>query len=290
MRRLLIAFLLVLLAACETVPITGRQQISIHGDAEMNALGAREYRRIIEESDIVTGTKDAKLVGEVGNKIKNAVASYFSQNGQADRLKGYRWEFRLIDDDEANAFCLPGGKVAVNTGILDITKTEAGLAVVMGHEVAHAIANHGNERMSQGLLVDLAGTALMAAVADEDSTTQFALQAAFGLGSELGLLLPFSRLHESEADRLGLIFMAMAGYDPHEAPKFWRRMAAAKEEEGGEGFEFMSTHPSDETRVKDLESAIAEAMTFYRPSGGRQQTVQSSSPQKLRKMRPRNQD
>ncbi|MBF0355742.1 MAG: M48 family metallopeptidase [Alphaproteobacteria bacterium] len=284
MRRILIASLLMLLAACETVPITGRQQISIHGAAEMNALGAREYRRIIDESDVVSGTREARLVSEVGNKIKNAVANYFSQNGQSDRLQGYRWEFRLIDDDEPNAFCLPGGKVAVYSGILDITQTEAGLAVVMGHEVAHAIANHGNERMSQTLLVDLAGAALSVAVADEDTTTQFALQSAFGFGSALGVLLPFSRLHESEADRLGLIFMAMAGYDPHEAPKFWRRMAAAKKEEGGEGFEFMSTHPSDETRVKDLENAIVEAMTYYHVPG-RSQVAQPSTAQKQRKRR-----
>ncbi len=262
MRKICLLLALFMLAACGTVPITGRQQLSLLGDSEMNALGAREFKKIIRKNDVLKGTDDAELVQNVGRKLKNAVEAYFRQQGEAERLKGYKWEFKLIESDQINAFCLPGGKVAIYTGILDVTESEAGLAVVMGHEVAHAIANHGNERMSQSLLVQLTGAALGAALAKDDPKTQQAFAAAFGIGTSLAILLPFSRMHESEADRLGLIFMAMAGYDPREAPRFWRRMAAAKG--GGGTLEFLSTHPSDATRIADLEREIGEAMQYAR--------------------------
>lgn len=270
MKKLLVALSLLVLAACETVPITGRQQVSLVSDAEITSMAAREFRSFVRDSDVIKGTSEARMVAAVGRKIKGAVEEYFRRQGQGDRLAGYRWEFVLVDSEEVNAFCMPGGKVAVYSGILPIAKDEAGLAVVMGHEIAHAVANHGNERISQAMLAEAAGGALAAMLGDDgDSVGGTALQMAFGLGAEVGVLLPFSRLHESEADRLGLMFMAMAGYDPREAPKFWRRMAKGSGGGGGGGLEFLSTHPSDETRVKDLQAAMAEAMPLYRKAGRR---------------------
>lgn len=266
MLKILFLLPILFLAACETVPITGRQQVSLISTDEMSSMAATEFRAFVRESDVVTGTSDSRMVVTVGRKIQKAVEKYFQSQGQGDRLADYRWEFVLVESDEVNAFCMPGGKVAVYTGILPIAQTESGLAVVMGHEVAHAIANHGNERMSQVMLAETAGEVLSAMLAeeDDDSLTNIAFQAAFGMGTELGVLLPFSRLHESEADKLGLIFMAMAGYDPGEAPAFWRRMAKAGGDEDGESLEFLSTHPSDATRIKDLEAAMAEAGAYYR--------------------------
>jgi predicted Zn-dependent protease len=166
-----------------------------------------------------------------------------------------------VESEQANAFCMPGGKVVIYTGILPVTRDEAGLAVVMGHEIAHAIAGHGNERMSQGLAVEMGGMALSAALASKPAQTQQLWITAFGLGAQLGVMLPYSRLHESEADHLGLIFMAMAGYDPNNAVGFWERMAAAKE--GKAPPEFMSTHPADETRIRQIKELIPEVMPYY---------------------------
>ena len=257
---------LLVLAACETVPITGRQQINLYGDQELSTMAAREYRDIIRESTVIRTGAKAQQVQKVGNKIKDAVTQYFRQNGQEAHVSGYRWEFNLLDEDEVNAFCLPGGKVAIYSGIMDVTQSEAGLAVVVGHEVAHAIANHGNERMSQSLLLEVTGAALSIALAGDDPAAQEMFSMAYGIGTSLAVALPFSRMHESEADRLGLIFMAMAGYDPHEAPRFWARMAAANDNDGAP--EFLSTHPSDQTRIADLQSEIAEAMRYYRGGSG----------------------
>ena len=177
-------------------------------------------------------------------------------------LKGFQWEFNTVESEEANAFCMPGGKVVFYTGILPICQDEAGVAVVMGHEVAHAIAKHGNERMSQGLVQQFGGVALSVALSDKPAQTQQLFQTAYGVGSQVGVMLPFSRLQESEADELGLIFMAMAGYDPHEAPKFWERMSAKSS--GGAPPEFLSTHPSHETRIRKLNKAIPKAMEYYK--------------------------
>lgn len=266
---------LLVLAACETVPITGRQQINLYGDQELSTMAAREYRDIIRESTVIRTGAKAQQVQKVGTKIKDAVTQYFRQNGEEARISGYRWEFNLLDEDEVNAFCLPGGKVAIYSGIMDVTQSEAGLAVVVGHEVAHAIANHGNERMSQSLLLEVTGAALSIALAGDDPAAQEVFSMAFGIGTSLAVALPFSRMHESEADRLGLIFMAMAGYDPHEAPRFWARMAAANDNDGTP--EFLSTHPSDQTRIADLQSEIAEAMRHHRGGSG---AVASSRPER----------
>jgi len=201
------------------------------------------------------------MVRRVGGNIQRAVETYFAQHNLSDELDGYRWEFNLIDSKDANAWAMPGGKVVVYTGILPITKNETGLAVVMGHEIAHAVAQHGAERMSQGLLQQLGGVALSVALQNEPSTTQNLFMTAYGVGTTVGVMLPFSRTHESEADHLGLVFMAMAGYDPNAALDFWTRMAA---QSGGNPPEFLSTHPSDETRIADLKKELPEAMSYYK--------------------------
>jgi predicted Zn-dependent protease len=179
----------------------------------------------------------------------------------SDQLRDYRWEFNIVEDSSINAWCMPGGKVVVYTGIMPVVQNETGLAVVMGHEIAHAVANHGQERMSQGLIAQMGGMALSAALQKKPEQTQALFMTAYGVGAQVGALLPYSRLQESEADHIGLIFMAMAGYDPHGALDFWRRMANTGK--GGAPPEFLSTHPSDETRIKKIEDLIPEAMTYY---------------------------
>jgi predicted Zn-dependent protease len=202
------------------------------------------------------------MVKGVGLKIQKAVEEYMAQNNWSGQLEGYAWEFNLIEDDIVNAWCMPGGKVVFYTGIMPICQDETGVAVVMGHEVAHAIANHGAERMSQGLVQQMGGQALSVALSSKPAETQALYNAAYGIASNYGAMLPFSRLHESEADKMGLIFMAMAGFDPQEAPKFWERMQ--KKSGGAAPPEFLSTHPSHESRIKDLNAQIPEAMKYYK--------------------------
>jgi predicted Zn-dependent protease len=194
-------------------------------------------------------------VQRAGGNIQRAVGLYFARQQMSSRLSGYAWEFNLVQDKAKNAWCMPGGKVCVYTGILPMTRDESGLAVVMGHEIAHAVANHSSERMSQQLMVQMGGAALSTVV------TQNLFLDIFGLGSQVGLLLPYSRVQESEADRLGLVFMAMAGYDPRVALGFWQRMAASQQ--GQAPSEFLSTHPSDVTRINNLKVYIPEALKYY---------------------------
>lgn len=248
--------------ACSTVPITGRKQLSLIPAGEMLSMSYQEYGEFLKTNKLSTNQQQTAMIKSVGARIQKAVETYFQQKGMADALKDYRWEFNVVESEEVNAWCMPGGKVVFYTGILPVTKTEAGVAVVMGHEVAHAIAEHGNERMSQGLLAQLGGAALSQALSKEPEKTRSLWLTVYGMGAQFGALLPFSRTQESEADHLGLIFMAMAGFDPNEAVSFWQRMAAAK---GGQAPpEFMSTHPSDETRIANLTRLIPEAMQYYR--------------------------
>lgn len=203
------------------------------------------------------------MVKNVGTKIQHAVEQFMTKNKMADALEGYNWEFNLIQDDAmVNAWCMPGGKVAFYTGIMPICQDETGVAVVMGHEVAHAIGNHGRERMSQGLVQQMGGVALAVAMQDKPEETQALFFAAYAVGTTYGAMLPYSRLHESEADKLGLIFMAMAGYDPQEAPKFWERMAG--QSGGSQPPEWMSTHPSHESRIQALNEYMPTAMKYYK--------------------------
>jgi predicted Zn-dependent protease len=220
---------------------------------------------VLGQSKLSGDSTQVQRLRRVGTRIQHAVESYFSSTGNSAHLKDYRWEFNLIESKDVNAWCMPGGKVAFYTGILPVCQDDAGIAVVMGHEVAHAVADHGAERMSQSLLAEMGGMALSAAVADQPQQTQALWMGAFGLGAQYGVLLPFSRTQESEADHLGLIFMAMAGYDPQTAISFWQRMSA----QGGGAAppEFMSTHPSDATRIKKIQEVMPEAMNVYKPAG-----------------------
>jgi predicted Zn-dependent protease len=256
------AVVVLLLLACATVPITGRRQLSLVPESTVEQMAFSQYDSIISSSQIATGP-NAQMVKTVGGRIANAVQEYFARQGQSDALKGYKWDFNLIQNDSVvNAWCMPGGKVAVYTGILPYTKNDTGMAIVLGHEIAHAVARHGDERMSQALLQQLGGVALEVALRDKPEQTQAIFMSAYGVGSTIGVMLPYSRLQESEADHLGLIFMAMAGYDPHAAIPFWQRMAQASQ---GAPPEFLSDHPSDQSRINNIEKLIPEAMTYYHP-------------------------
>jgi predicted Zn-dependent protease len=247
---------------CSTVPITGRSQLHLISSADLNALSFQQYSEFLQQNKLSTDTQNTNMVKDVGLKIQKAVENYFAQHNLSNDLNGYAWEFNLIESPEVNAWCMPGGKVVVYTGILPITENETGLAVVMGHEISHAVAQHGAERMSQGLMQQLGGVALSVAIQNEPQATQNIFMTAYGVGSTIGVMLPYSRTQESEADRLGLIFMAMAGYNPNAALDFWTRMS--QNNTGGSPPEFLSTHPSDQTRIANLKSYMPEALQYYK--------------------------
>lgn len=250
-----------MLQSCSTVPITGRQQLSLLPESELIAMSMTSYDQFLSENKLSQNQQQVEMVKRVGDKIAEAVIAYMNQNGLGDRVENYNWEFNLVEDDVPNAWCMPGGKVVVYSGILPITQNEGGLAVVMGHEIAHAIARHGNERMSQAMLIETGGLALAAAIDEKPAETQGLFMMAYGVGTNIGVSLPYSRAHETEADKLGLIFMAMAGYDPTQAVAFWERMSQA----GGQTTpEFLSTHPANETRISDLQAFMPEAMKYYK--------------------------
>ena len=253
----------IFLAGCATVPITGRKQLSLLPQSQVIELSFSSYRQVLQESKLSQDEAKVVLVRRVGRRIAQASDQFLRDNHLEKDLQYYQWEFNLIQDDSTvNAFCMPGGKVAVYTGILPVTQDEAGLAVVLGHEVAHALANHGNERLSQGLVAQLGGVALDVALQNKPAETRQLAMAAYGVGAEVGVLLPYSRTHESEADHIGLILMARAGYDPRAAVPFWERMARMG---GGRAPEFLSTHPAPERRIKEIEKEIPEAMKYYKP-------------------------
>lgn len=249
-----------LITACSTVPITGRKQLSLIPQSEMLSMSYQQYDEFLKSNKLSTDQEKTAMVKRVGGRIQKAVETYFAQNNMSDYLRDFRWEFNLVESEEVNAWCMPGGKVVVYTGLLPVAQNEAGLAVVMGHEIAHAIAEHGNERMSQQLVAQMGGMALSAALQNKPEKTQALWMTVFGVGAQVGVLLPYSRTQESEADELGLIFMAMAGYDPNEAVNFWQRMSAGK---GASIPEFLSTHPSDQTRINNLKKLVPEAMKYY---------------------------
>ncbi len=261
-RSIISIFTLIILFGCATVPLTGRKQISLISNSEILPLSFTSYKDVLRQSKLSTNMEQVNQVKSVGAKIQKAVENFMAQNKLSDHLEGYVWEFNLIEDDKTvNAWCMPGGKVAFYSGILPICQDENGIAVVMGHEIAHAVANHGRERLSQEMMQQLGGVALSVAVKDEPEQMQALYYTAYGIGSTYGAMLPYSRLHESEADKLGLIFMAMADYDPHEAPVFWERMAKAG---GQQPPEFLSTHPSNEHRIRDLNNYMSTAMKYYK--------------------------
>ncbi len=255
---LIVSFVLL---SCSTVPITGRSQLNLIPGSTMNAMSFDQYGEFLKTNKLSQKTKQTQMVKRVGAKIQKAVEEFYALKGMSGKLSGYAWEFNLVESEDINAWCMPGGKVVVYTGILPIAGGETGLAVVMGHEIAHAIAEHGNERMSQGLIAQLGGMALSTAMKEKPETTRQLWMTAFGVGAQYGVMLPYSRIQENEADRLGLVFMSIAGYDPSEAIGFWQRMS--KEKKGSAPPEFLSTHPSDETRIAKIKEAIPEAMGYY---------------------------
>lgn len=255
---------LLVLASCVKAPMTGRRQLAIIPESQLLATSFQQYDAFLKEHKPVTSGPDVAMVRQVGGRIQKAVEDYMKRKGEGDRLDGYKWEFNLVDSKEINAWCMPGGKVVVYSGLLPVAKGETGLAVVLGHEIAHAVAEHGRERMSQGLLAQMGGMALDVAMSNKPAQTRALWGQAYGLGAQFGALMPFSRLQESEADHLGLMFMALAGYNPSEAVPFWERMASSKS--GGAPPEFLSTHPSDQTRIANIKDLLPEAMKKYNKS------------------------
>jgi predicted Zn-dependent protease len=226
----------------------------------MISMSLQQYNEFLKNNKISSNQEQTQMVKKVGRKIQMAVEQYFTDKNMSYALKDYKWEFNLIESEGKNAWAMPGGKVVVYEGILPITKNEVGLAVVMGHEIAHAIAKHGNERMSQGLIAQMGGMALSKALEEQPGKTRQLWMTVFGVGAQFGVMLPFSRLQETEADHLGLIFMAIAGYDPDEAVEVWKRMAQMKE--GQTPPKFLSTHPSNETRIRKIKETIPKAKQY----------------------------
>jgi predicted Zn-dependent protease len=249
--------------SCTKVPVSGRRQMHLLPESMLINMGASSYRQILQQTPPSSASNvNSMMVKNMGQKMSQAVAKYLKSKKQSSRIEGFKWEFNLVNSKEVNAFCLPGGKVIINEGILAVTQTEAALAVVMGHEIAHAIARHGNERMSQGLLVATGGLALQIALSQNPSETNNLFLQSYGLGTQMGIL-KYSRTHESEADKIGLIFCAMAGYNPQESIGFWERMSKIG---GAKPPQILSTHPSDETRIKDLKAFMPKALKYYKPS------------------------
>ena len=246
-----------LIYSCATNPITGKKSLNFVSNSELFPTSFQQYGTFLKENKVITGTADARKVEAVGMRIKAAAEKYLTYLGQTQYLNDYRWEYKLIDNKEVNAWCMPGGKIVVYSGILPITKDDSGLATVMGHEVSHALANHGAQRMSAGQLQQLGAVGVAVATGGKSEQTQQIWSQAYGIGSQGLGILPFSRGHETEADKIGLILMAIAGYNPEESITFWSRMAA---QSGGQAPpEFMSTHPSDATRIANLKALIPEA-------------------------------
>lgn len=261
---IVLAVLMLLTASCSQVAITGRKQFNLVPNSIMNSMSFQSYGEFLSENKLSTNARQSRMVKDVGRRIQGAVERYCAENDLEHRLKGYNWEFNLVQDPAVNAWCMPGGKVVVYAGLLPIAQDEAGLAVVMGHEIAHALAKHGAERMTQGLIVELGGMALSKALTNRPEETKNLFMRSYGIGTQYGVLYPYSRVHEKESDHLGLIFMAMAGYDPAEALGFWQRMTDAKKDQP-QPPELLSTHPADATRIRNIKNLIPKAMKYYKP-------------------------
>lgn len=262
MRKQVVGWLaaLCLLSACSSVPLTGRKQVLLVSDQDVMASSLKQYNDYIKTSTLSTDKAKTAMVVRVGKRIAAATEAYLRANGMGDRVKNFAWEFHLVKDPQVNAFCMPGGKIVVYEGLLPYTPTDDELAVVLGHEVAHAVARHSNERMSQQMLTQYGAGILDAALQNKSAAVQSLAGTVYGLGSQYGVMLPFSRQQESEADYMGLVLMTMAGYNPEVAVNFWQKMAAGK---SGSTPEFMSTHPSDATRIAKIKKYLPE-MAKYR--------------------------
>lgn len=251
MRKLLLVVgLLLVVAACKTNPFTGKKTLNFFPNSQLFPMAFAQYNQFLSENNVIEGTSEARMVERVGQRIATAAERWLTANGYPGYLNDYKWDYNLVKDDLVNAWAMPGGKIVFYTGILPIAKNETGLAVVMGHEVAHALADHGAQRMSAGTLQQLGAVAGNIAIKDPQKRNTF--NQAYGIGSAVGFMLPFSRSHETEADRIGLQIMAIAGYNPDEAADLWRRMKTASKNQAPP--EFLSTHPSTDTRIQNLEA------------------------------------
>ena len=251
------------ITSCSTNSVTGRKQLTLLSESQLQQMAMTEYKTFLSQNKVVSSTanRDAEMVRRVGSRIATAITNYYTKQGKGEILNGYQWEFNLVDSKEVNAWCMPGGKVVVYTGLLPVTQNEAALAVVLGHEITHAVAGHGNERMSQGMLAQGIGVAGNILTSGNPQVNNI-FNSVYAPGAQVGVLLPNSRKQEYEADHFGLIFMAMAGYNPREAIPFWQRMAQS----GGEKPpEFLATHPSDENRIAKLQDYMNEALKYYKP-------------------------
>jgi predicted Zn-dependent protease len=256
-KRIIGITMLGILISCATNPLTGKKTLNFVSNSELFPSSFQQYGTFLKENKVISATADAKRVETVGMKIKAAAEKYLASLGQTEYLKDYRWEYKLVDSKDVNAWCLPGGKIVVYTGILPIAKDDAGLATVMGHEVSHALANHGAQRMSAAQLQTIGAAGVALATGNQSAEKQQMWSQYYGLGTQVGVMLPFSRAHETEADKIGLVLMAIAGYNPEKAIEFWSRMAA--QSAGQTQPEFMSTHPSDATRIANLKAMVPEA-------------------------------
>ena len=250
------------ISACSVVPITGRRQLTLIPESTMNQMAVSQYQSFLSSNKVVasSGNKNAAMVERVGQRIAEGVTTYLTNHGMADRVADYKWQFNLVNSNEVNAWCMPGGKVVVYTGLLPVTQNETALACVLGHEIAHAVAQHGNARMSKALLaqgIEIAGATALS----KNPTSRNIFLQAFGIGGSLGMQA-FSRRDELEADQLGLIFMAIAGYDPRQAVPFWQRMANMSNSNVPV---LLSDHPSDATRIRQIKRLLPEALKYYRP-------------------------
>lgn len=255
-------FVVTLFLACTTNPFTGKQTMALVPNSQLFPTAFAQYTQFLGENKVITGTTQSEMISRVGQRIAVAAERWLNANGQQGYLKDYKWEYKLVDDEAVNAWCMPGGKIVFYTGILPVAENETAIAAIMGHEVSHALANHGQQRMSAGMLQQLGGVAGNIAIKNEKDRTMF--NQYYGVGTAVGAMLPFSRSHETEADKIGLILMGMAGYNPDEAAELWKRMAAKS---GGQAPpEFLSTHPSNQTRIANLTElapfAKAEAKKF----------------------------
>jgi len=254
-----VSLMVLIVASCATNPVTGKRTLALVPNSEIFASSFSQYGEFLKTNKVITGTADAKRVETVGMKIRAAAEKLLKSRGTEGQLEGYAWEYKLVDSKEINAWCMPGGKIVVYSGILPITLDETGLATVMGHEVAHALANHGQQRMSAGLAQQLGAGVAQAAVGGKSAETQALVMQAYGVGSNIGGMLPFSRSHETEADEIGLTLMAIAGYNPDKAVAFWERMSAKSG--GAAPAEILSTHPSDATRIANIKRLAPKAKT-----------------------------
>lgn len=261
---LLTVGVIAVIVSCATNPFTGKKTMAFVSNDQLFPAAFAQYSQVLSKNKVITGTSDADMITRVGQRIAVAAERWLNANGYQGYLDDYKWEYKLIESEQVNAWCMPGGKIAFYTGILPIAQNETGVASIMGHEVAHALANHGQQRMSSGILQQAGGVAVAVATGNECPEKQQMWMQAYGLGSSIGGVLPFSRGHETEADKIGLYLMAMAGYNPDEAAELWKRMKANS---GGQAPpEFLSTHPSNDTRIQNLQAlapdAKAEAKKF----------------------------